>query len=54
VQVIERKAPAVDPAAADYTRIREQLAENSAAAARSLVVAELIEAEERRTAPVQP
>jgi len=51
VQVVERKAPAIDPASPDYAVHRDGLAAYSASATQSLVLTELVEAEQQRNLP---
>lgn len=51
VQVVEKKLPAIDPAAPEYTQTALQLSAAAAAASRSLTLDHLVSAELARTEP---
>ena len=51
VQVVERKAPAIDPSAPEYAQVAAAAAASSANTARSSALGELVEAELQRSAP---
>ena len=51
VQVVERKAPAIDPSAPEYAQVAAAAAASSANTARSSALGELVEAELQRSSP---